>query len=131
MVGLSARNLGPDVEIDGRSMPLPRRLELGLAHESQRLGPLDVITAATVTARDDDDRSIAPGIGVELSYWPVIGRTFFARFGARHDPDVVMSPVTFGAGFEADAFALDYAFERAGDEGDAHRVGLRWWPDGR
>lgn len=127
MLGLAVQNLGPELEIDDGSFPLPRQAVFGAAHESQRLGPLDVVTAATVVARDDGDDSIVPGLGVEVSYWPIIGRTFIARVGARHDPDGVLSPITVGAGFEADAFALDYAYERAGDLGAAHRVGLRWW----
>ncbi|MFW6202106.1 MAG: hypothetical protein ACOC8B_05985 [Gemmatimonadota bacterium] len=137
MVSLAVQGLGPELELDGEAepVPLPRRAVLTAAHESTPVGPFDLIAAATVTAYDDVDAAgdgldlaLAPGIGLELAYWPIRGRTFFARFGFRNDPYGVLEPLTLGAGFEADAFALDYAFENArGGLGAAHRIGLRWW----
>ena len=118
----SARNLGRDPAFDALDARLPRTFALGAAARSRTLGPLDVTLAAAVSRWEDG--TFVPEAGVELAYWPVPGRTFIARIGARPIEDSDVGTVTLGAGFVGDRISVDYAF--ATIEGEAvHRVGIR------
>lgn len=127
-VGLSARNLGPDLTIDGQDYPLPQRFVLGGATQNAPVGPLDLSATAAVTL-DHYDRWI-PAVGAQAEWWPVVGRTFIVRAGWRRVPVGEAWPITVGLGFTGDQLGLDYAYQGFGDvDADlkgAHRVSVRW-----
>jgi hypothetical protein len=68
---------------------------------------------------------VAPAAGVEAAYWPITGRTFFARAGVRR-PEQGEQPFTLGAGFAGDKIIVDYAFEPFEGGRRAHRFGVKW-----
>lgn len=124
-VGFSAQNLGPDLTIRGDDYPLPRRFTLGGATQDVPVGPLDLSATAAIVL-DPYDRWI-PGAGLQVEWWPVVGRTFIARAGWRRVPVGEAWPFTFGAGFTGDQLGLDYAYQRFdGDVRGAHRLSVRW-----
>jgi hypothetical protein len=124
-VALSVQNLGPELEMGEVDIPLPLRYTLGAGSGRAPVGPLDLAASAAVTYRTSGD--VIPAAGLEVSYWPVTGRTFVGRVGYRHLPDHWSNcPVTFGAAFEGDDLVLEYAYEGF-DSGDpAHRVTVSW-----
>jgi hypothetical protein len=126
VLGLAVQNLGPAMPVGGGDVPLPDRVTLGAGTPTPMpLGPFDLGGAAAV-GRDTRGDFFAGG-GLELSWWPVVGRTFSVRAGSTtRGADPAAGAVTLGAGFTGDRIALDYAFQSFGDRGDAHRIGLRW-----
>jgi hypothetical protein len=124
LLGLSTRNLGRDPRLEDFEAELPVVVALGASSRAMPLGPLDLIAAAS-TAWHRSDRFEAGG-GVEVSYWPISGRTFFARVGARWIEDSDALPLTLGAGFSGDRISIDYAFQDFEDAEPAHRVTLKW-----
>jgi hypothetical protein len=123
-VSLAVQNLGPEFDLEGARAPLPRRVVLSAAHPSLPVGPFDLIAVAGMAV--ERGGFVAPAAGAELSYWPVQGKTFVGRLGLRRTPEGGGSPLTLGGGFIGDRFALDYAYERFGAAGGAHRMGVRW-----
>lgn len=120
---LTVQNLGPDLELAGRHLPLPRRLVLGAGTRGRApVGPLDIGAAAQVAYERGGD--IVPGGGVEIAYWPVQRRVFIARLGAVRVLDGDGLPVTFGAGFEGDRIRLDYAYSERDPVVGPHRIGV-------
>ncbi len=125
-IGLALHDFGRDLRVDRVPVPLPTRVSLQLAtRRSVTLGPLD-LRAAAALARSRDG-TLLPGGGIELGYWPVVGRTFYLRAGARRVEDYGGSPLTLGAGFTGDAIGLDYAYESFNGAA-AHRFEVRWRP---
>lgn len=120
-LGVALQSAGPAVAVD-RDRPLPSRVTLAAASRRAPLGPLDVAAAARVTAWDG---SVSAGGGVEVAYWPIVGRTFVGRFGVRYDDDGTRP--TFGASFIADDVEVTYAAEPYAG-GTAHLVGLVYRP---
>lgn len=121
-VQLAAFDLGGDLDVDGHTIPLPTRLVLTAASGGAApLGPLDVFPVVGMTWQDGED--LIPAAGVELGYWPVVGRTFYLRGGVRRAPQGAR-PFTLGGGFTGDVIALDYAFEPHEDGRAAHRIGV-------
>ena len=126
LLGLTGRNLGPDPSFDSGDGRLPSTLTLGAATRSRATGPLDVILAARASWVRDGKFGF--GGGLEAAYWPVSGRTFFARVGYSETDESGVQPLTLGGGFSGDRLTIDYSFQ-AGDTdagADVHRVGLRW-----
>lgn len=122
-LGLAARNLGPDPDLPG-DLALPWSVSLGASTQSRPVGPLDIALAAAVSHRAEYD--VVPSAGVELSYWPVNGRTFTGRVGFRYVDDSDIQPLTLGAGFIGDRISIDYAWEGFDDAHGVHRLGVRW-----
>ena len=124
-VGLTIQNLGPELGMGGEGIPLPLRFVLGASSRRTEVGPLDVAGATSVVYRRNGN--VIPALGMEVSYWPVSGRTFLARLGYRYLPDSHSeSPFTFGGAFNGDSIILEYAFE-AFDTGDpSHRFSIGW-----
>ncbi len=124
--GIAAQNLGPGLSTGtgGPDVPLPHRVTLAAATSTRPVGPLDLLATAAVSRRRDGE--FIPAGGIEISWWPIIGRTFTGRIGLRRVPDDRTSPVTFGAAFTADNFTIEYALEQFDGPGAAHRFGLRW-----
>jgi len=124
-LGLAVQNLGPDRELGAREkVQQPLRGTLSAGGYGWQLGPLDVGGAAAVSLRDDEE--VVAGGGVELAYWPIRGRTFIARVGARSIPEGDAFPVTIGAGYRGDELVLDYAFQAVDDRDGIHRVTVGW-----
>lgn len=122
--GLSAQNLGPKLSNRTGELPLPTRVTFGASTPSRPLGPLDVLATSAVSRRHDGE--IIPSGGLEISWWPIQGRTFIGRVGVRRVPGDGASPVTFGLGFRGDVITIEYAFEQFNVPGAAHRLGLSW-----
>ncbi len=121
-IALSARNLGSDVEV-ASGAPLPVRYELAAGGYGHRLGPLDLGLAGRIAVRDDDE--IVTGGGLEIGYYPVVGRTFIVRVGGQSVPDGEASPLTLGGTFIADDLTFDYAW-RDVDGTSVHVISLGW-----
>jgi hypothetical protein len=123
-LGLAARNIGTSYELDGRDIDMPLTIQLSAAGlRSWSVLGLDVVPAFGVAYEVDGD--VVPGGGVEISYWPVQGRTFSLRIGARSAP-ADMRPFTAGAGFTGDRLILDYAIVPMENDRFVHRFGIRW-----
>ncbi len=123
-LGASAQNLGWGLRIGGDDLPLPSRITVGASTGSHPVGPLDLIVSTSVSRRRDGE--IIPAGGVEIAWWPIVGRTFMGRVGARRVPGDGASPLTFGLGFRADDLTIEYAWEGFDAPGAAHRLGVRW-----
>lgn len=117
-VGLAASNMGPNLDFDSPyDGNLPERMTLSASTRARPAGPLDLLATGAITS--DIDGNITGGVGVETAYWPISGRTFFARVGLLHDET---DHITLGAGFTGDRIGLDYAYV----DGGGHRAGIRW-----
>ncbi len=121
-VGLSVQNLGENLKLAGRELPLAERITLAATTRTYPVGGLDVAATASITRRADVE--VIPAGGIEVSWWPVTGRTFTGRLGLQRVPRGDESPVTFGAGFRGDDIGLDYTFQSFGDLDPAHRIGI-------
>ena len=123
--GLAHQNLGRKLRIGNSQMTLKNRTTLGAAFNDWILGPLDVGGSAALSKHSDG--SITQSIGGEISWWPVVGRTFTARFGVRNNEQEFRSAVlTFGIAFRGDAFGLDYASNEIEGAGHSHRLSISW-----
>jgi hypothetical protein len=122
-LGLAVQNIGPGIELGGREYDLPLRAALNAGTiGAMPMGPLDLAAAAELAWTRHGE--LVPAGGIELSYWPVSGRTFFLRLGGRRALEGE-KPWTLGAGFAGDKLALDYAWAPY-DRGSMHRLGIRW-----
>lgn len=122
VIALTAQNLGPGLSRNGETTPLATRVAVGAGMERTAMGPLDV--GGAVQLARDGDGEIVPGGGVEIAWWPVVGRVFVARFGAVRVLREHASPFTFGGGFAGDRIRLDYAYQGNGHDGGTHAAGL-------
>jgi hypothetical protein len=122
--GVAMQNLGPGLQMGEAKLPLPHRVTVGASIPSKVVGPLDLLGTAAVSRRHDGE--IIPAAGVEVSYWPIVGRTFTGRIGVRRVPGGTAGALTFGAAFTGDEITIEYAFEEFDAAGSAHRIGLRW-----
>lgn len=122
--GLAVRNLGDQQTIGGIDVDLPTEVTLGWGAYGRPLGPLDVGAAGAVTRRADGE--MLYGGGIELGYWPVVGRTFVARIGVRNVPEGEASPVTFGGSYWGDDLVLEYAFQPTDGSKGIHRFTVGW-----
>jgi hypothetical protein len=121
-LGVAARNAGPALQLNGTEAPLPASISLQAATLTRPVGPLDVAATGVLERRLDADRTLA-GVGLEVSWWPISGRTFTLRAGHRAAVNGE-GGASLGAGFTGDRLAIDYAWrDLAG--GGTHRVGLR------
>ncbi len=124
-LGLTVQNIGPSSDFVGLDVSPPLRITLGSAFtRSLVVGPFDLLAAAAVSR--EASGTFVPGGGVELSYWPVQGRTFSARFGLRDPDDPDLPPWTFGAGFSGDRITLDWAYHSIDNADGTHRLTLRF-----
>jgi hypothetical protein len=124
-VGLTAANLGGKLQYADGDVSLPRRITLGAGAYGQQVGPLDMGISGALTRRDDGE--LLAGAGLEVGYWPVIGRTFVARVGVERVPEGEGSPLTFGFAYWGDDLVLQWAYRDFGKLGHGtHRFGVRW-----
>jgi hypothetical protein len=124
-IGAAVQNLGsPDYELGGDTLDVPLRGLLNLATvRSYPVGALDIAGSAALAYGREGE--LSPAAGVELSYYPVTGRTFFVRAGVRRPQDGGQ-PFTLGGGFAGDKIILDYALEPYEEGRRAHRFGVKW-----
>jgi hypothetical protein len=123
-LGVSVHDLDARLRLSSQGTHLPTRAAVRAATLAYPLGPLDVGLAAAVEQRLDVFRTTGGG-GVEVSWWPIAGRTFTGRIGVRdHEPGG--TPFTFGAGFTGDRIALDWAYRSVGEDAVTHRFGVRY-----
>lgn len=121
---LSYRNLGSEHTLGGVDVPTPDQVTLGIGFYGKQIGFLDLGVNAAFVYQGEE---VLPGGGVEFGYWPISGRTFVARVGARRTLDDDMSPVTFGFAFWGDDVTLEWAFQPTdGEPAGTHRFGVRW-----
>lgn len=117
-LGLSASNIGPGLDFDSPfDGDLPERMTLAASTRARPTGPFDLLATGAITS--DLDGDVVGGIGLETAYWPIAGRTFFARVGFLHDD---ANRITLGGGFAGDRIGLDYAYVYGG----FHRASIRW-----
>ena len=119
---LTVRNLGRDMRMPGRRVPLPWQVALGAGVGREPVGPLDIGGAVHVTREGGGE--IVPGGGVEIAYWPVQRRVFVVRIGGARVVEGDGLPLTLGAGFEGDRIRLDYAFSDHDPISGPHRIGV-------
>ncbi len=126
VVGLAVRGLGRRLELgsgpSAQRYDAPMRATLSAATRRLAVGPLDVDVTAAVSGWDG---YFAAGGGLEVAYWPIVGRTFTARLGLRHDDEGTRP--TLGAAVQLDNVAFAYAFEHF-DGGNVQRIGLAFRP---
>jgi hypothetical protein len=125
-LGLAVQNLGPALPVVDEERPLPNRATLGASLARPWIvGPIDVLATAA-TGRDAYGDFFGGG-GVEVSYWPITGRTFTLRGGLRSVPSGMdEEPLTLGAGYTGDRISLDWAWQSFGPLGYVNRFGVRW-----
>lgn len=123
-VGLAAQNLGPDLKVGGVETDLANRVTAGASFQRRPLGPLDLGASAAVTRLEDG--TVIPALGGEVAWWPVSGRTFIGRIGARRVRDDTAHSITFGGAFVGDAITIEYAFQGFEDLDGAHRFSVSW-----
>jgi hypothetical protein len=133
-VALSVQNIGDGIEMRGITHAFDTRALLLVSTRTKVVGPLDVALAGRMSAGEGSDPQ--GGVGVETSYYPFVGLTFFARAGGRFGTRAVAlntsgiteaeeSHFTAGAGMTYNRVSLDYAWEPFSGAPDAHRVGIR------
>ncbi|HSM61042.1 MAG TPA: hypothetical protein VK849_09605 [Longimicrobiales bacterium] len=122
--GLTIQDVGdaPLDEDDGVDFG---RVVLGVGAYGRQVGPLDVGVAGAVTYTSDET---VAGAGLELGYWPIVGRTFLARVGVQRVPEgSEASPLTLGLAYWGDDLVLEWAYRDFGDlDEGTHRFGVRW-----
>lgn len=123
-LGLTAANLGSDMKVSPGMAQLPTRITFGAGAYGRPVGPLDMGLAGQVTRRDDGET--VAGLGLQLGYWPVIGRTFVGRVGVERVPEGEGSPLTLGFAYWGDDLVLEWAWRDFGAAGGTHRFGIRW-----
>ncbi len=123
-VGLTYQGLSAGGDDEGWSRPA--RLTLAAGHYGEPIGIFDLGGAAAVSRRVDGE--VLMGVGLEVGYWPVTGRTFLGRVGVQRVPEGEGSPLSFGLAFWGDTIALEWAFRPFGGDvdGGTHSFGLRW-----
>lgn len=123
-LGLSAQNLGPDMEVGVVETDLANRVTAGASLRRRPVGPLDLGASASITRMEDG--TVIPAFGGEVAWWPVTGRTFIGRIGVHRVADGTANEVTFGAAFVGDAISIEYAFQGFDNADGAHRFGVSW-----
>jgi len=106
------------------------RMTLGVSSSGMQLGIFDYgITAAITQVRTfKKDSATIPAAGLEISYWPIRGRTFVARAGVQRTPSYEdASPFTFGFAYWGDNLVLEWSFQgMEQSELRTHRFGVSW-----
>ena len=106
------------------------RITLGVSSSGMQLGIFDYgITAAITQTRPfKEDSETIPAAGLEVSYWPIRGRTFVARAGVQQTPHYKdASPFTFGLAYWGDNLVLEWSSQgMEQSEFRTHRLGVSW-----
>ncbi len=106
------------------------RITLGVSSSGMQFGIFDYgITAAITQVRTfKEDSATIPAAGLEISYWPIRGRTFVARAGVQRTPYYEdASPFTFGFAYWGDNLVLEWSFHgMEQSELRTHRFGVSW-----
>jgi hypothetical protein len=106
------------------------RITRGVSSSGMQFGIFDYgITAAITQVRTfKEDSATIPAAGLEISYWPIRGRTFVARAGVQRTPYYEdASPFTFGFAYWGDNLVLEWSFQgMEQSELRTHRFGVSW-----
>ena len=128
-VGASLRNIGPDVSSSGgdAGAPLPREARLGATVELPGVAGLGGRVVAD-WVQDLAGRSGWLAGGIEAGRPAGEGRPvgIVGRLGFNGGGEALQGALTIGGGVQLKALALDYAWQRMGEFGSVHRVGVRW-----
>jgi len=118
------RDLRYCLDREGETLSLPWEVTPGASFSGRPVGPVDLGATAEVAFRADGEA--IPAGGIEVAWWPVVGRTFVGRVGFRRVPEGGGDEVGFGAAFYGDAFGLEYAYRGLAGSRATHRIGIRW-----
>lgn len=123
--GASLLNLGTDLELAGRSDPLPLSLRVGGAFEARGPGAFTGVIAADLIAVRGGATRIAAGVEAGRA---VAGARLAGRIGVQADgaEESLTRPITLGAGLEVASIRVDYAYLGFETFGATHRFGVRW-----
>ena len=117
-------NLGPDMKLAGEEVPLPVTGAIGASTGFTEVGPLDL--SGTLQFVRNGEGEFVPSGGLEVAWWPIVGRTFIGRIGYGRVPTGSADPLTFGGGFYGDTFSLEYAYQGFGADDRTHRIAIGW-----
>ena len=124
-IGLSHQNLGHGLKMGTSQLNLEDRTTMGAAFHNLPLGPLDI--GGSIALSRISDGSITQSLGGEISWWPVVGRTFTGRMGIRNNKEKFNAAIfSFGLAFKGDALGIDYAFNNIDEAGKTHRISVSW-----
>lgn len=126
-LGLAARNLGDDAELDQVEFRTPARFALGGQLRPRAIATFFDAGLVAEVALDRGGRLEAAG-GGEVSWIPVEGWEVTLRAGVRRTERVDAlgaRPYTGGVGVSIDRFSVDYTIDPYRGGGTAHRFGLR------
>lgn len=123
-VGLTARNIGNNLDFGDVEAPLPLEFGAGAALPRRIVGPLDIGAAINLVYRDDEE--LLPSGGIEVAYWPIQGRTFVGRIGYTDSPTGPAQSMVMGGAIEWDSWVLDYGWRPYRSARDSHQVGISW-----
>ena len=135
-VALAVQDIGGSIHFGNVKHDIDTRALLLVSTRTKVVGILDVGLAGRLMADEDGDPS--GGLGLETSYWPFSGLTFYARAGARFGTrelsgssptggveEIKESSFTGGGGVAYGRLSFDYAWEPFSGAADSHRIGLR------
>ncbi|MDH3224686.1 MAG: hypothetical protein OEO23_13290 [Gemmatimonadota bacterium] len=121
-VALAVQNLGPALDVGPEELSLANRVTLGAFTRRWPVGPIDLGAAAQVVREGSGE--VVGGGGLEVAWWPIRGRTFIGRVGARRVADGTARSLTAGLGFAGDRIRVDYAYQGYDSVNGAHSFGL-------
>lgn len=124
IVAAGVKNLGPEMSLRGEEIPLPVIGAIGATTEFAPVGPFDL--SGTLQVARDGNGEIVPSGGIEVAWWPIVGRTIVGRIGYTRVPSGSADPLTFGASILLDDFILEYAYQSFGSNDRAHRISVGW-----
>jgi hypothetical protein len=124
IVAAGVKNLGPALSLRDEDIPLPVIGTIGATSEFAPVGPLDLSGSFQVTR--DGQGEIVPSGGIEVAWWPIVGRTIVGRIGYARVPSGSAAPLTFGGSFLLDDFVLEYAYQSFDGDDRAHRFSVGW-----
>lgn len=123
-VGMSGRNLTGELGFDRATDPLPRVVDIGAHYvEDVESSPLDWRLGWNYVHSSDADPYV--GIGTEL----VLYDALFGRIGYKGAQEAGKG-LTFGFGFQRDAWSFNYSFVEFGNLGRQQKLSLTFQFDG-
>lgn len=87
-------------------------------------GPLDFGMAAEISRRADGE--FLAGGGIELGYYPVVGRNFVGRVGFRNVPEGEAKPFSVGGSYWGDDLVVEWGWHPIDGNGGMHTLSVGW-----
>ena len=110
--GVVANNLGPKMEYENESAPMPSSVSFGTSYSPYRL-PLALLVGARMPF--EGKTSFSAGLEYQMAGFMAL-RSGFGGMGS----DNTSNALNFGAGFNVAGIDIDYAFNPGGDMGQTH-----------